>query len=83
MNVIPQFVMHLNSMDTKLITPTIRVVGNILAGDDRMTQMCIDAGAIPYLENLLASSNQMVVKETLWCLSNIAAGDVSQIQVDK
>ena len=53
----------------------------MLAGDDQQTQMCIENGVLKYLEQLVNSSQYTVVKEALWCLSNITAGSESQIQV--
>ena len=43
--------------------------------------MCIENGVLKYLEQLVNSSQYTVVKEALWCLSNITAGSESQIQV--
>ena len=56
-------------------------VGNVLAGDDEQTQQCLNLNVVEYLGNLLASSNPLIVKEAAWCLSNITAGTVDQVQV--
>ena len=81
MGVTPQLIFHLNSTNGKVITPALRAVGNLLAGPDDLTQVCIECGVLPYLEKLMMSSNYAIVKEALWCLSNIAAGNAQQIQV--
>lgn len=64
-----------------MVTPALRVVGNILAGDDVQTQMCLDCNVLFYLEQLLSVDNILIVKEALWCISNITAGNEKQIQV--
>ena len=81
MNVIPSIIQLMRSTNTRIITPALRTMGNILAGDDTQTQICIDYGIIPALVNLLHASNFTLVKETLWCISNICAGNKQQIDV--
>ena len=81
MNVIPTIIQLTSSPNTKIITPALRTIGNILAGDDNQTQICIDADVVPALINLLHCSNMLIVKEALWCVSNICAGNKQQIDV--
>ena len=81
MGVLPMVISMLGSSNIKVVNPALRVVGNVLAGDDQQTQMCIENGVLSYLEQLVNSSQFTVVKEALWCLSNITAGSESQIQV--
>ena len=71
----------LGSPSIKVITPALRTIGNVLAGDDAQTQQCIDLNVMQYLCNLLTSTNLAIVKESAWCLSNITAGTYEQIQV--
>ena len=44
------------------------------------TQYIIEAGAVPFLRELIAHSNREIQKEACWTLSNIAAGTCEQIQ---
>lgn len=81
MGVLPLIIQHLGDKNVKMITPALRTVGNVLAGDDQQTQMCLDNNVLYFLELLINSSNSSIVKEALWCLSNITAGNENQIQV--
>ena len=81
MNVLPIVMPLLGNQNTKIVSPALRTVGNVLSGDDIQTQMCIDLNVLDYLEALINSSNTAIVKEATWCLSNIAAGNIEQIQV--
>ena len=81
MGILPTMISFLGSTNVKVVHPALRVVGNVLAGDDQPTQLCLDNGVLKYLEQLLNSSQYTVVKEARWCLSNITAGNEAQIQV--
>ncbi|CAN0508270.1 unnamed protein product, partial [Laminaria digitata] len=66
----------------RVTKPALRTIGNIVCAEDDKdyTQHIIDAGAVPYLQQLIAHSNREIQKEACWTLSNIAAGTVEQIQ---
>jgi hypothetical protein len=65
-----------------VISPALRVVGNIVTGDDEQTQRVLNCNLLKTLKNLLTSlSNHSIVKEACWTLSNITAGNERQIQV--
>ena len=81
MGVLPSIVQLLSKSNSKVVTPALRTVGNVLAGDVEQTQQCLNLNVVEYLGNLLASSNPLIVKEAAWCLSNITAGTVDQVQV--
>ena len=81
MDVIPVIMQHLGDKNVKMVTPALRAIGNVLSGDDVQTQLCLDNNVLFYLEQLISSTNYQIVKEALWCISNIAAGSESQIQV--
>ena len=78
---IPIIMPLLGDKNIKIVTPALRTIGNFLAGDDNQTQTCLDNNVLYYLEMLINSSNHAIVKETLWCLSNITAGNEKQIRV--
>jgi importin subunit alpha-6/7 len=61
--------------------PALRVVGNIVSGDEHQTQLVINCGVIPCLHQLLSHARKGIRKETCWALSNILAGTKEQIQV--
>ncbi|CAM8911578.1 unnamed protein product [Rhodiola kirilowii] len=70
----------LHPLPTVLI-PALRTVGNIVTGDDAQTQFVIDNGVLPYLHQLLTQNHKKSIKkETCWTISNITAGNRSQIQ---
>lgn len=61
-------------------TPALRVVGNIVTGDDTQTQVILMSGALPQLMQLLAHQKKSIRKEACWTISNITAGNRDQIQ---
>jgi len=63
-------------------TPALRVIGNIVTGDDLQTQAAITAGCLPALKSMLdkAESKKSIKREVCWTLSNITAGTTYQIQ---
>eukprot|EP00755_Sulcionema_specki_P038958 Sspe_Gene.2825::Locus_940_Transcript_1_2_Confidence_0.800_Length_1628::g.2825::m.2825 len=60
--------------------PALRILGNIVTGNDRQTQQVLDAGALPLIHRLMTSTSSRIRKECCWNISNIAAGTVNQIQ---
>jgi hypothetical protein len=71
-----------NTQITELIPPTLRALGNIVAGEDRHTQAALDAGllAVPSLVEIFTDPPTAAVrKEVLWMLSNVAAGTPTQM----
>eukprot|EP01118_Nematostelium_gracile_P016694 TRINITY_DN6975_c0_g1_i1.p1 TRINITY_DN6975_c0_g1~~TRINITY_DN6975_c0_g1_i1.p1 ORF type:complete len:512 (+),score=108.38 TRINITY_DN6975_c0_g1_i1:139-1536(+) len=61
--------------------PCIRIIGNILTGNDQQTQHLIDQRVLPKLYLLLATpKSRIVLKETCWAICNITAGNLSQVQ---
>jgi hypothetical protein len=61
-------------------TPSLRMVGNIVTGDDLQTQVIINASVLPSLLSLLSSVRKTIRKEACWTLSNITAGNRNQVQ---
>jgi importin subunit alpha-1 len=59
--------------------PALRVIGNIVTGDDHQTQAAIQAGVLSHFSSLLRSPKKGIRKETCWSLSNIMAGTSEQI----
>jgi hypothetical protein len=63
-------------------TPALRVVGNIVTGDESQTQAVLNCqSALPHLKKLLLDLNKAIRKEACWGISNITAGTVAQIQM--
>jgi len=78
--VIPRLVELLGHRETRVQTPALRCIGNIVTGTDRQTQTTIEHGVIPRLLGLLSHPKRVVRKEACWSLSNITAGSIEQIE---
>ncbi|XP_062198232.1 importin subunit alpha-1b-like isoform X2 [Phragmites australis] len=77
----PRLVELLTHPSSSILVPSLRVVGNIVTGDDAQTQCIIDHQALPCLLNLLVTYQKKIVKkEACWTISNITAGNKEQIQ---
>jgi hypothetical protein len=61
-------------------TPALRMVGNIVTGDDVQTQVILNVSVLPCLLALLSSARKTIRKESCWTISNITAGNRSQVQ---
>lgn len=55
-------------------------MGNVVTGDDDITQVVVDMGLLVPLKRLLSSPKNNLKKEACWCISNITAGTLSQIR---
>ena len=83
MNVLPELLLILEKdYQSKTAIPIVIVIGNLLAGDDDITQYCLDLNVIFHLKTMLnQTENNQIIKEILWCFSNIAGGNHDQISV--
>jgi hypothetical protein len=60
----------------------LRVIGNILSGDENQTQQVLDSSILPIFHKLLIQSNRLdFKKEICWSISNITAGSTEQLQI--
>lgn len=58
---------------------SLKLLGNMTLGTDVQVQRLIDIGLLDILYSYLNTSNLKLLKETIWGISNIAAGTLSQI----
>jgi len=66
---------------TGLILPVLRVVGNIISGNDEQTgKMLKELKLLPNLLALTSNQKKTIRKETFWILSHIAAGPPVQFE---
>lgn len=79
MDVVDSLVQMLASGQTQAIVPALRTLGNIVSGEDHQTQAVVDGGALAVVVPLLSHSKKNIRKESCWMLSNIAAGNKSQL----
>lgn len=65
--------------DSRVVSASLRCVGNIVSGSDAQTQAMIDTGGLfARLFRLLDHPKNHIQKEACWTLSNIAAGTTNQ-----
>jgi hypothetical protein len=69
----------IDSGQTQAVVPALRTLGNIVSGEDHQTQTVVDCGALSVVMPLLSHAKKNIRKETCWMLSNIAAGNRSQV----
>lgn len=62
-----------------VVTPALRIVGNIISGSDVQTTAALTAGALSALVPLLGHSRRTIKREACWAISNVAAGTSEQL----
>jgi len=63
----------------RVVTPYIRILGNLSTGSDESTERVVAAGALDVLLPFLRSRNGLLRREVCWTLSNLAVGSPSSI----
>ena len=83
MNVLPELLTVLEqNYQSKTAIPILIVISRLLTGDEVMIQYCLDLNVICHLKTMLnQTENNQIIKEILWCFSNIARGNHDQIFV--
>lgn len=79
LNVVPKLVALLSHDNSAVVTPALRTIGNIVTGEDALTQCAIDAGCFTPFCSLLTHTKRNIRREVCWSLSNIGAGTTAQI----
>lgn len=79
--ILPRAIEFLSHHDDNIVVPALRIIGNIVTGDGKQTQMAIDANCIPLLNMLATHKRVNIRREAIWSLSNIAAGTREQIHM--
>lgn len=74
----------LSHSEFRVYMPALRLIGNVVTGNDDLTQTVIDVGAMPIVINFLddapsAVGNTALYREALWMISNVLAGPRHQI----
>ncbi len=68
------------TLNSNIYRPCLRFLGNILTGNDEMTQCVLNCGYLdciePYLNHMIPTQR----REIMWSLSNIFAGNQQQIE---
>ena len=63
-----------------ILTPSFRTLSNVVSGTDNHTDYILSMNILPVVAELLNHQKPTIRKEACFFLSNIAAGDASQIQ---
>ena len=69
--------------DYTIVSAVMRTIGNIVTGKDAQTQIVLDCGVLLRVKHFLDSTtiSKMLTRDACWSVSNIAAGNRTQIQV--
>jgi importin subunit alpha-1 len=70
----------MNKYDQNVRFYCIKIVANLLSGNDVQTQTFIQEGVIDLYKGLIEDTDIGIIKEVLWGISNICGGTVSQIE---
>ena len=57
----------------------IKVIGNMIFGDDVQTQILINANVFDFVNLVLTENNIILLKNGMWCLSNLGLGTIGQV----
>jgi len=76
----PKLIKLLGHHSSRIQTPVLRAVGNIVTGNDKQTQEMISHGLLALLLPMLVSPKRSVRKEACWTISNVTAGTPTQIE---
>ncbi|GMS83482.1 hypothetical protein PENTCL1PPCAC_5657, partial [Pristionchus entomophagus] len=70
------------SGDSRVVSPALRLIGNIITGTDEQTELVImREGFVRLIAHCLDCSESQVRREAAWILSNIAAGPPHHVQL--
>ena len=78
-NVLPKLIKLVEHTSITISIPCLRILGNILTGDEMQTQHAIDLGVLDVINRLICHPKKQVRKEVCWSVSNITAGTEQQV----
>jgi len=80
-DVISAIVGFLSSPILSIVTPCLKIVGNIIAGTDKQTSMVLkEKDFLPGLLNLTSHESKAIRKEAFWIASNLTSGTPAQVE---
>jgi len=78
---VPRLINLMKSNKNKIVIPSLRTVGNIVAGTEEQTQIALNMDCLNAVFHIMEKSkDKNTMKECCWLISNITAGIPSQIQ---
>lgn len=78
--VIPRIIRNLEEPSMAMLVPSIRILGNISTGTADHTNELLASGILSPLERVLDHHKKVVRREACWVISNIAAGNRTQVE---
>ena len=75
---VPEIVEALPVLDGTLVSPALRIIGNILTGNEFQTQKLLDLHILSKFQPFLDHYKVNIRREVCWSISNIAAGTLPQ-----
>ncbi|CAK59170.1 unnamed protein product (macronuclear) [Paramecium tetraurelia] len=78
--IVDKLALLLQSEKQSLVIPALRIIGNILTGNEEQTNHVLNTGVLSKFEILLKHKNKAIRREICWSLSNIAAGTAAQVK---
>jgi len=80
--IVPSLVRHLDCPYISVVVPALRILGNIVGGNDEQTDVVLQVpNVVKKLFRLLRHDKKAVRREVCWALSNIAAGRADQLEM--
>jgi len=79
MEILGYVIKMLQQESISIQAPALRIVGNLVVGNDDQTQRVLDSGILPYLALFMKSSKSQMKKEICWIWSNILASNEKHI----
>lgn len=81
MGVLPMIMKHLSDKNENVVLAALAFLKKVMSGNEFQKQHCMHCNIFLYLEQLVNSSNETIIKESLFCLSNLV-DDPQRIQVE-
>ncbi|CAD8066995.1 unnamed protein product [Paramecium primaurelia] len=75
-----KLVVLLQKENHSIVIPALRILGNILTGNEEQTNVVLNCGVLQVFQNLLQNKKRTLRQEVCWSLSNIAAGSSGQVK---
>ncbi|CAD8065921.1 unnamed protein product [Paramecium sonneborni] len=77
--VVPTLIRLLDHSSLQLVIPTLRILGNVVTGDEVQTTYVLNQGLLQKIPKLLSHDKKAIRREACWTISNITAGSSNQV----
>ena len=79
LELVPVIIGFARSKASAYTLPALKVIGNVIGGNDRHTDAIVEYGGIKVLKECLGVEYKPVKKEAVWAISNLCAGTSEQL----